>query len=125
VVNGQSGVGKSSLLNAIDPGLARRVGAISEENEKGKHTTTLAELLPLSFGGHIIDTPGIRQFQLWDIVPAEVESMFRDMRPFVHRCRFPDCTHTHEEDCAVKSAVADGLLDPRRYDSYCQIRSDL
>jgi ribosome biogenesis GTPase len=85
----------------------------------------LAELIPLSFGGYIIDTPGIRQFQLWDIVPAEVESMFRDIRPYTHRCRFPDCTHTHEEDCAVKSGVADGLIDPRRYDSYCQIRGDL
>lgn len=125
VVNGQSGVGKSSLLNALDPGLARRVGEVSSENEKGKHTTTLAELIPLSFGGYIIDTPGIRQFQLWDIIPAEVESMFRDIRPYTHRCRFPDCTHTHEEDCAVKSGVADGLIDPRRYDSYCQIRSDL
>jgi len=125
VVNGQSGVGKSSLLNAIDPALQRRVGEVSLENEKGKHTTTLAELIPLSFGGYIIDTPGIRQFQLWDIVAAEVDSLFRDFRPFTHRCRFPDCTHSHEDDCAVKSAVADGLIDPRRYDSYCQIRSDL
>ena len=125
VVNGQSGVGKSSLLNAIDPELQRRVGEVSLENEKGKHTTTLAELIPLSFGGYIIDTPGIRQFQLWDIVAAEVDSLFRDFRPFTHRCRFPDCTHSHEDDCAVKSAVADGLIDPRRYDSYCQIRSDL
>lgn len=81
VVNGQSGVGKSSLLNTLDPGLGRRVGEVSAENEKGKHTTTLAELIPLSFGGYIIDTPGIRQFQLWDIIPAEVESMFRDIRP--------------------------------------------
>jgi ribosome biogenesis GTPase len=125
VVNGQSGVGKSSLLNAIDPALQRRVGEVSLENEKGKHTTTLAELIPLSFGGYIIDTPGIRQFQLWDIVAAEVDGLFRDFRPYTHRCRFPDCTHSHEDDCAVKSAVADGLIDPRRYDSYCQIRSDL
>ncbi|MFM7562085.1 MAG: ribosome small subunit-dependent GTPase A, partial [Planctomycetota bacterium] len=88
-------------------------------------TTTLAELIPLSFGGYIIDTPGIRQFQLWDIVAAEVDGLFRDFRPYTHRCRFPDCTHSHEDDCAVKSAVADGLIDPRRYDSYCQIRSDL
>lgn len=125
VVNGQSGVGKSSLLNALDPGLNRRVSEVSSENEKGRHTTTLAELVPWTFGGHIIDTPGIRQFQLWDVIAEEVEGLFRDIRPFGHACRYPDCTHTHEEDCAVKDAVADGLIDPRRYESYCQIRSDL
>ena len=124
VVAGQSGVGKSSLLNAIDPQLVRRIGTVSDENEKGRHTTTVAELLPWSFGGHIVDTPGIRQFQLWDIIPEEVEGMFRDIRCYCHRCRFPDCTHTHEDDCSVKDAVADGRIDPRRYDSYCQIRSD-
>ncbi len=123
VVTGQSGVGKSSLLNALEPGLSRRVASVSEENSKGRHTTTAAELVPLSFGGHLIDTPGIRQFQLWDIVPEEVEGYFRELRPFVHQCRFPNCTHSHEEDCAVKDAVADGWIDVRRYDSFCQIRA--
>lgn len=122
VVTGQSGVGKSSILNSIEPGLELRVGVVSEENQKGRHTTTAACLIPLACGGHLIDTPGIRQFQLWDVIPEEVVGYFRDIRPFIDGCRFPDCTHTHEEDCAVKWAVADGKIDVRRYESYCQIR---
>ncbi|MGD9645834.1 MAG: ribosome small subunit-dependent GTPase A [Pirellulales bacterium] len=118
---GQSGVGKSSLLNAIETGLALRVSHVSAENQKGRHTTTTAELLPLVGSGYVIDTPGIRQFQLWDVTPAEVAGYFRDLRPFVSHCRFPDCTHRHEEDCAVKDAVADDLLDARRYESYLAI----
>jgi ribosome biogenesis GTPase len=117
-VAGQSGVGKSSLLNAVEPGLALRVQAVSSENEKGKHTTTTAVLLPLAIGGYVIDTPGIRQFQLWDVIPAEVAGYFRDLRPYVSKCRYPNCTHTHEEPCAVKDAVADGYIDTRRYESY-------
>ncbi len=123
VVAGQSGVGKSSLLNAIDPSLCLRVQPVSEENEKGKHTTTTARLLPMAGGGYVVDTPGIRQFQLWDIVPEEVAGYFRDVRPYVNLCRFPDCTHTHEDGCAVKDAVADGHLDERRYESYCHLRA--
>jgi ribosome biogenesis GTPase len=123
VVSGQSGVGKSSLLNAIEPNLALRVQTVSEETQKGRHTTTTAVLIPLSFGGYVVDTPGIRQFQLWDVIPEEVAGFFRELRPYVSRCRFPDCTHTHEDDCAVKDAVADGWIDTRRYESYAQIRS--
>ncbi|PQO42250.1 ribosome small subunit-dependent GTPase A [Blastopirellula marina] len=123
VLSGQSGVGKSSLLNAIEPGLNLRVNAVSRENDKGKHTTTTATLIPLATEGHVIDTPGIRQFQLWDIIPEEVAGLFRDIRPLVNHCRFPNCTHTHEADCAVKDAVADGILDTRRYESYCQIHA--
>ena len=91
--------------------------------QKGKHTTTTAELIPLAFGGYVVDTPGIRQFQLWDVIPEEVAGFFRDLRPYVSHCRFPDCTHTHEDDCAVKDAVADGWIDVRRYESYVQIQA--
>lgn len=122
VVTGQSGVGKSSLLNVIEPGLQLRVATVSDENQKGRHTTTAAKLIPLENGGHLIDTPGIRQFQLWDVIAEEVAGYFRDLRPFINGCRFPDCTHTHEDDCAVKWAVADGKLDVRRYESYVQIK---
>ncbi len=121
VVAGQSGVGKSSLLNAIDPSLQLRVQAVSEETQKGKHTTTTARLLPLAGGGYVVDTPGMRQFQLWDVTPEEVAGYFRDVRPYVNLCHFPDCTHTHEDQCAVKDAVADGRLDERRYESYCSL----
>jgi len=120
-VAGQSGVGKSSILNAIQPGLALRVQTVSEENQKGRHTTTTATLLPLEGGGFIVDTPGIRTYALWDVVPAEVAGYFRDLRPYVARCRFPDCTHQHEADCAVQDAVADNRLDLRRYESYCHM----
>jgi ribosome biogenesis GTPase len=121
VVAGQSGVGKSSLLNALDPRLGLRVAPVSPDSQKGRHTTTTARLIPLCFGGYVVDTPGIRQFELWDVAPAEVANFFRDFRPFINFCKFPDCTHTHEADCAVKNAVADGRLDQRRYESYCRI----
>lgn len=124
VVTGQSGVGKSSILNAIQPGLGIRVSKVSSDNNKGRHTTTTAQLIPLEIGGHLIDTPGIRQFQLWDVIPAEVGGFFRDVRPYVTGCRFDDCSHTHEDDCQVKYAVADGRIDVRRYESYCQIREE-
>ena len=123
VVAGQSGVGKSSLLNAVDPGLRLPIAPVSAETEKGRHTTTTARLLPLSFGGYVVDTPGIRQFQLWDVIPAEVVNSYRDLRPYVSSCKFPNCTHTHEADCAIKNAVADGRLDPRRYESYLHLRA--
>lgn len=120
-VAGQSGVGKSSLLNAVEPGLGLRVETISSETQKGRHTTTTAKLLPLSCGGWVVDTPGIRQFQLWDVIPEEVAGFYRDLRPFVSHCRFPDCSHRHETDCAVKDAVADDLIDARRYESYVHL----
>jgi ribosome biogenesis GTPase len=121
VVAGQSGVGKSSLINALDPQLQLRVRSVSLENKKGRHTTTTARLWPLSTGGYVVDTPGIRQFQLWDVIPAEVAAYFRDLRPYINHCRYPNCTHTHESECAVKHAVAGGRLDLRRYDSYCHL----
>jgi len=116
-VVGQSGVGKSSLLNALDPALGLTVAEVSRENEKGRHTTTAARLVPHRHGGTFVDTPGVRQFALWQFVSAEASNAFRDLRPIANLCRFPDCTHAHESDCAVKHAVADGLLDTRRWES--------
>ncbi|HMP78787.1 MAG TPA: ribosome small subunit-dependent GTPase A, partial [Pirellulaceae bacterium] len=124
VLVGQSGVGKSSILNAIDPNLRRRVASVSVENQKGRHTTTVAELMPLPFGGYVVDTPGVRQFQLFDVIPEEVINHFRDLRVFVDRCRYPSCTHLHEQGCGIRDALADGYIAGRRYDSYCQLRSD-
>jgi ribosome biogenesis GTPase / thiamine phosphate phosphatase len=118
VFSGQSGVGKSSLLNAIQPGLSLKVNAVSETTQKGKHTTTTAELIKLEFGGWVVDTPGVRQLQPWDTIPEEVEGFFQEFRPFVALCSFPDCTHTHEAKCAVKRAVDRRQISIRRYHSY-------
>jgi ribosome biogenesis GTPase len=111
-------VGKSSLLNAIEPELGLRVREVSDTTQKGKHTTTTAELIRLSFGGWVVDTPGVRQFQLWDTLPEEVEGYLVEFRPFVPLCGFPDCTHTHEERCAVKRAVYRRQISALRYTSY-------
>jgi ribosome biogenesis GTPase len=118
VFSGQSGVGKSSLLNAIQPGLGLAVREVSESTQKGRHTTTTAQLLKLDFGGWVVDTPGIRQFQLWDILPEEVEGFFPEFRPFVPLCAYPDCTHTHEDRCAIKRAVVRRQISEHRYKSY-------
>ena len=121
VLAGQSGVGKSSLLNAIEPGLGLAVSAVSRDNEKGRHTTTAARLIPLQSEGAVLDTPGIRQFQLWDISAEEVAGLMPDFRPYVSSCRFPNCLHLSEHECAVKDAVADSRIDARRYDAYCHL----
>lgn len=118
---GQSGVGKSSLLNAVQPGLGLAIGRVSEDNDKGRHTTTASQLIPIEGGGAVFDTPGIRQFQLWDISAGEVAGLMPDIRPYVSACRYTDCLHLSEDDCAVKDAVADGRIDARRYDAYCHL----
>jgi ribosome biogenesis GTPase len=118
VFSGQSGVGKSSLLNAIQPDLSLKVRSVSESTQKGRHTTTTAELIRLEFGGWVVDTPGVRQLQLWDTIPEEVEGYFPEFRPFVALCAFPDCSHTHEGKCAVKRAVDRRQISVRRYHSY-------
>jgi len=123
-VAGQSGVGKSSLLNRVQPGLGLAVAEVSADNEKGRHTTTTTRLIPLHGGGAVFDTPGIRQFQLWDISASEVAGFMPDVRPYVSACRYPDCLHLHEDECAVKNAVADGRIDARRYDGYCHLLED-
>jgi ribosome biogenesis GTPase len=121
VFTGQSGVGKSSLLNAVQPGLALRTGEVSQVTQKGRHTTRSAELLKLDSGGWVVDTPGIRQLELWDVSPGEVEGYFIEFRPFVPLCRFPNCLHLEEAGCAVRQAVQDDLISRTRYQSYVRI----
>ena len=121
VFTGQSGVGKSSLLNAVQPDIARETSSVSHDTSKGRHTTRVTELVPLQGGGWVVDTPGIRQLQLWDVEKEEVEALFIEFRPFVAECRFPDCSHTHEAKCGVKQAVESGLISPLRYKSYLRL----
>lgn len=121
VFAGQSGVGKSSLLNTLQPGLKLQTGEISEWSGKGRHVTRRAILMQLDFGGWVVDTPGIRQLELWDVIPEEVEGFFVEFRPFVTQCRYPDCSHTHEEGCGIKRAVERDLISSVRYQSYLKI----
>ncbi len=120
-VSGQSGVGKSSLLNAVEPGLGLRVGEVSDWTRKGKHTTTFAELLHLQLGGDVVDTPGLRQFELWGLELGQIEGFFIEFRPYVSNCRFHDCTHTREIQCAVLEAVVLGQIHEGRYRSYLKL----
>ncbi|MDB4637785.1 ribosome small subunit-dependent GTPase A [Planctomycetaceae bacterium] len=124
VLTGQSGVGKSTLINRIQPDLNLDTSNISEWSSKGRHTTRRAIMYPLDIGGAVVDTPGIRQLALWDVVKEEIEGLFVEFRPFVPVCRFPDCSHTHEKSCGVKQAVVAELISHQRYDSYLKILSD-
>ncbi len=118
--SGHSGVGKSALLNALDPALGLRVGAVSDWSLKGKHTTTYAQLYPFA-GGFLIDTPGIKEFGMVDFKEEELSHFFPEMREHLHGCYFANCTHTHEPHCAVKEAVNNGIISEERYGSYLNI----
>jgi ribosome biogenesis GTPase len=119
---GQSGVGKSSLLNALEPRFHLAVREVSKNSHKGRHTTTTARMLTLQEGGTVIDTPGVRQFELSDLSAQELAGYFREFRPFLSRCRFPACTHSEsEKECGVAQAVVDRLISGSRYDGYLRI----
>ncbi len=124
VLTGSSGVGKSSLLNAIQPDLGLRVREVSQATEKGLHTTRHVELVPLEMGGYVADTPGIRSLALFDLEPGELDGYFKEIAPLVADCQFSDCTHRHEPRCAVRAAVADGRVSAERYDSYLRLREE-
>lgn len=123
VVAGPSGVGKSSLINAIHPALQLEVGDLRSFESKGKHTTRSAHLLALPFGENsfIADTPGIRELGLYDIDPADLGFYFVEMQAYLHNCRYPGCTHDHEPECAVRTAVEAGQIHPQRYESYLKL----
>ena len=121
VLCGPSGVGKSSLLNAVQPDLGLAVREISDATGKGRHTTVSVQLWPLATGGYVADTPGLREAGLWDIEPEELAWHYVEMRPLLSDCRFSSCTHTHEPECAVKAAVQVGNIHPERYESYCRL----
>lgn len=115
---GPSGVGKSSLLNAVQPGLGLRVAAISEAVNKGRHTTVTAQLIPLECGGYVADTPGLRELGLWEVDRDNLQFYFPEFEPYRGECRYPTCTHDHEPGCAIRAAVESGDIDAGRYDGY-------
>lgn len=124
VLAGQSGVGKSSLLNVLQPSLNLTVGEMSQATAKGRHTTSTARLLRMDFGGYVVDTPGVRSFELAQIPANELEVYFVEFADRVADCKFPNCTHIHENGCAIQKAVADGQIDEDRYESYVRMFTD-
>jgi len=124
LLSGLSGVGKSALINAIEPGLDLKTKELSGYHKVGMHTTTFAEMLPLSFGGNIIDTPGIKEFGLTDLDRKKLAERFPEFRAYMHDCRFNNCTHVHEPDCAVLNALEHRKIDMNRYKSYLSIITD-
>lgn len=126
VITGPSGVGKSSMLNAIFPGAGLRVGAISESVNKGRHTTVGAIMLPLpGDAGYVIDTPGLREVGLWALPPEHLDRCFPEMRALSAECRYADCRHVAEPECAVIAGVGAGVVSAERYDSYCRLLDEL
>jgi ribosome biogenesis GTPase len=124
LISGHSGVGKTTLVNTVQPGLELKTGGISDYHEKGMHTTTFAEMFELGFGGWIIDTPGIKGFGLVDMEREELAHYFPEMRDIMHECRFNNCQHINEPGCAVKQAVEDGRIWENRYVNYLSIYED-
>jgi ribosome biogenesis GTPase len=122
VLAGLSGVGKSSLLNGVQPGMQLKTGLISTRHHEGRHTTAQVSLLPLAMGGYVVDTPGIREFGLWDVSREEVADYFPEISGSARGCHFPGCSHIHEPGCAIKAAVDRGDIAASRYDSYVKIR---
>ena len=125
LLTGASGVGKSTLLNRLQPGLRLRTGEVSEKNRRGKNTTVAAELVPLTGGGWLVDTPGFSDVGLWGIEPRELASCFPEMRNLIDRCKFADCTHRDEPACAVREATGSGVVAPERYASYLILLEEL
>ncbi len=121
---GPSGVGKTSLLNALEPGLGQRVKTVSLATGKGRHTTTVTEMFPLAIGGWVADTPGLRALALFDLEPEEIDAYFPDIAPYVPHCAFSDCSHTVEPGCAVKAALEAGKIDRHRYESYVRLHQE-
>ncbi len=119
--SGHSGVGKSSLINVLLPGRDIKTGEVSESSDKGQHTTTFAEMHTLPFGGYLIDTPGIRELGIFDIRPEELGHYFREIRDYMHGCKFHNCRHVNEPGCAVLKAVENGEIEISRYESYLSI----
>lgn len=124
VIVGQSGVGKSSILNAIQPGLKLKIGDVVEHTDKGRHTTTTARLLRLDIGGYVVDTPGVKSFDLSTVERHEFEMHFVEFAEFIPNCKFANCTHTHEQGCEVKGAVERGEIARQRYESYVRLFTD-
>jgi len=125
VLAGQSGVGKSSLLNALDPGLNLRIGAISAKWDTGRHTTRAALVVPVATGGYVVDTPGLREVGTWGIDPERLGAYFVEFRPFLDECRFDNCRHLAEPGCGVREAAARGAFDPDRLLSYQRIYEEV
>jgi ribosome biogenesis GTPase len=123
VFTGHSGVGKSSLLNALDAGLGAATGDVSQMNRKGRHTTTSSKLYELTNGARVIDTPGIRELGLWNVTAEEIQFHFREFAEFALKCAFSDCSHTHEPRCAVKGALEQGLIPRARYETYLRLKA--
>jgi ribosome biogenesis GTPase len=119
---GPSGAGKTSLLNLIQPGLGLAVRQVSHATSKGRHTTVVRELFPVTGGGYVADTPGLKALALWDIEPEELDGYFPELQDLVTNCQFSNCTHRSEPGCAVLSALSSGLLHPERYNSYLRMR---